>query len=622
MKQVFQFVLLSVVAFLPLATNFQTAAKKVPQSQSTDEKTTKDNEELLAAQRRAFAVSQVISLADEARSYRDIALRPHVLARAADTLWDADRETARALFHRAWDAAETADAEDTNLTPGIPDNPRMAALMRAVRHDLRSEVLRLAAKRDRALGEEFLKKLGEAIKRESADTKSSSSPSGIADNWSGSDASSRRLEVARSLLDEDQIDRALEFAAPALDQVNQKSIDFLSALRAKRPQAADEAFAFLLARADGDPASDANTVSGLSCYAFSPGSYVTFFADGSAAWGQGTATGVPPDLPPGLRSQFFRVAADILLRPLPPPDQDYTSSGRAGKYMVIKRLLPLFVRYAPDLATPLYSQLASLASDVPAKVQNNDTLSTWNLTPQVTPSDALHTMQDKLDHAKSSRERDQIYMDAAITLSSNGDSRAQDIAKEIDDSSLRDQVRSYVDFGLVQSAVKSKKVEEIMRLAKAGELNHLQRVWAYTEAVRLLMKSERPRALSLLDSAADEARRIEASDPDRARALLAVATQFVTPDSIHAWELLSEAVKAANSAEKFTGEDTRITSQLWTKEGPKSISVNAEDFGFRVALHSLSKGELDRSVELAKSFRNEAVRAAAILTIAGTVLEK
>jgi hypothetical protein len=104
--------------------------------------------------------------------------------------------------------------------------------------------------------------------------------------------------------------------------------------------------------------------------------------------------------------------------------------------------------------------------------------------------------------------------------------------------------------------------------------------------------------------------------------LFAVATQFVSPDSVHAWELLNEAVKAANSAEKFTGEDTRITSQLWTKEGPKIISVNAEDFGFRVALHSLSKGELDRSVELAKSFRNEAVRAAAVLTIASTALEK
>src|SRR5882672_7805523 len=42
------------------------------------------------AQHRAFAVSIVISLANDARSYSDLALRPRVLARAADVLWDAD----------------------------------------------------------------------------------------------------------------------------------------------------------------------------------------------------------------------------------------------------------------------------------------------------------------------------------------------------------------------------------------------------------------------------------------------------------------------------------------------------------------------------------------------------
>jgi hypothetical protein len=94
MKQMFCSAILSVVAFLPLVGNSQTGAKSVPQSKSTEKKTTKDDEELLIAQRHAFAVSQVISIADEARSYRDIALRPHVLARAINmsvwTVYDND----------------------------------------------------------------------------------------------------------------------------------------------------------------------------------------------------------------------------------------------------------------------------------------------------------------------------------------------------------------------------------------------------------------------------------------------------------------------------------------------------------------------------------------------------
>ena len=94
MKQMFCSAILSVVVFLPLVGNSQTGAKSVPQSKSTEKKTTKDDEELLIAQRHAFAVSQVISIADEARSYRDIALRPHVLARAINmsvwTVYDND----------------------------------------------------------------------------------------------------------------------------------------------------------------------------------------------------------------------------------------------------------------------------------------------------------------------------------------------------------------------------------------------------------------------------------------------------------------------------------------------------------------------------------------------------
>jgi len=61
------------------------------------------------------------------------------------------------------------------------------------------------------------------------------------------------------------------------------------------------------------------------------------------------------------------------------------------------------------------------------------------------------------------------------------------------------------------------------------------------------------------------ARRLDLSGPDRARAVLGVASQFVTADPVHAWEILNEAVKAANSAEQFNGEDTHINAQLWTK---------------------------------------------------------
>src|SRR4051812_488682 len=60
----------------------------------------------LAEVRRASAVSLVSALAEEARAFREPALRARVQSRAADALWDTDKERARVLFQRAWEAAE------------------------------------------------------------------------------------------------------------------------------------------------------------------------------------------------------------------------------------------------------------------------------------------------------------------------------------------------------------------------------------------------------------------------------------------------------------------------------------------------------------------------------------
>src|ERR1700730_7107182 len=137
------------------------------------------------------------------------------------------------------------------------------------------------------------------------------------------------------------------------------------------------------------------------------------------------------------------------------------------------------------------------------------------------------------------------------------------------------------------------------------------------------MNSERSRSLEFLGEAADEARRIDSSDHDRARSLTAVATQLVTADRVRAWEIMGEAVKAGNSAEEFTGENLQLTfSLLATSSGVKLTDVSDEDFGLVGVLRALTKDDLYRSVDLAKSFKNDAPRANAILAIANAVLEK
>jgi hypothetical protein len=195
------------------------------------------------------------------------------------------------------------------------------------------------------------------------------------------------------------------------------------------------------------------------------------------------------------------------------------------------------------------------------------------------------------------------------------------LTDKIEDSVRRSQVHQYVDLQLVQVAISKKETSEIVRVAKAGQLTHTQRVWAYTQAAKILKDSERVRAAELLAEAAEEARRIYTDDPDRARSLVAVATGFVSVDQIRAWELLGEAVKAANSVETFTGENEQLTfGLLATRTGVKTMSVRAADFSLSGLINALTEVDPTRTTDLAKSFKNPAPRATAILAIAHALL--
>src|ERR1044072_3411399 len=296
-----------------------------------------------AAQQRTVAISLVTTLADEARSFKDQTRRARVQARAADVLWDTDPERARELFRRAWEAAETVDAEMAKKRAEEMRRQQSQGEPMVVRGGprLRSEVLRLVAKRDRKLGEEFLKALDQAAEKE----RSEAATDQRLNNSGTRVGASARLQLARRLVEDGEIQRALEFAGPALDSVNVHSIFFLSALREKNAQLADSAFTTLLARVVRDPNSDANTVSGLSSYLFTPFLYVTFERHGGSNQNRGRGPTPPPaDLDPNLRNTFFKVAYQLLMQPLPAPDQDHTSSGQSGKYLIIKRLLRLFER--------------------------------------------------------------------------------------------------------------------------------------------------------------------------------------------------------------------------------------------------------------------------------------
>ncbi|HEY0082247.1 MAG TPA: hypothetical protein VGB61_05610, partial [Pyrinomonadaceae bacterium] len=583
----------------------------------------------LAEARRATAISLISALADEARGFRDETLRARVQARAGDALWETDAERGRALFRRAWDAAEVSDRESirrseeerrANTREGggsVWTSPR----------NLRGEVLSLAAKRDRALGEEFLARLDDARKQERESAAAKTSEATLSSNANNSEAMSaaahQRLELATQLLRDGDTERAIQFAAPALRRVDEQVMKFLVKLRGQNAGAADKVYAALLTTAAIDPATDANTVSLLSSYIFTPGMFIEISSGGYGVNQSGDVP-APDNFPADLRAAFFALAAQVLLRPLAPIDQDRSTSGRAGIYFVIARLLPLFEQHAPDKVPALRGQLSALAPDTPAAYTRGDhPLLTKGLVPGPTSEtyDAVERALDKLDKAKTSEERDSIYVEAAFAADAKDDPRSREFGDKVEHAETRRALRAHLDYSDISKAIRRKDASEIVRLAKNGEITSLQRVWAYTEAARLLAKTDRTRALEVLDEATNEIRRIDGAHADRPRALLAVAWMLYELDRARVWSLMPEAVKTINAVSDFSGEDGQLVVRFQTRNMGSISTSDTPGFNLQPLFALLAADDMDRAVELARSFTAEAPRAVATLAVATAVLK-
>jgi hypothetical protein len=348
---------------ISLTANAQLSRNKpLPESKDNRPKPSleSDNARLKEA-RLAFAIQVVSSLADEARGYKDESLRVRVQARAADVLWNVDRERARTLFDRAWEAAEIIDREGRRRNEEERNrflSKRGGTGFIPAAPNLRGEVLRLASFHDRSLAEGFLAKMEEENKRDEEE-------STTARRWDPTEppeAIVKRLQLARQLLENGETEKALIFAEPGLNRVTSQGVIFLVLLRQKNAGSADQLFASLLERTSNDPIADATSVSLLSCYVFTPSVLVTSTRNGLLMnpW---TATLPPPQLSPALRAKFFFVGSQILLRPVDPPELELTSAGLAGTYFTIKRLLPLFEQNDPGMAVALQGRLNRLARD-------------------------------------------------------------------------------------------------------------------------------------------------------------------------------------------------------------------------------------------------------------------
>lgn len=137
-----------------------------------------------------------------------------------------------------------------------------------------------------------------------------------------------------------------------------------------------------------------------------------------------------------------------------------------------------------------------------------------------------------------------------------------------------------------------------------------------------MAKTDRDKALSLLDDATTEARRIEGSDLDRPRALLSIANALILIEPSRAWDAVFDAVKAANATEGFTGEDGVLRMRINSKSRISSKTESVADFDVGGIFGMLANNDDDRAIQLARGFQGEAPRANATIAIAKAMLDE
>src|SRR5205807_7948433 len=112
-------------------------------------------------------------------------------------------------------------------------------------------------------------------------------------------------------------------------------------------------------------------------------------------------------------------------------------------------------------------------------------------------------------HAKTAAERDRLNLRMAMLLSDKGDLRARDYVGKIDDTDMRNSARAFLDSVMAMQAVEKKNIDRALEIVKTGELTHIQKVWLLAQTAKLVAKTDRDKALMLVNDAATEARRID-----------------------------------------------------------------------------------------------------------------
>lgn len=596
------------------------------------------------ARRNALeAVAVLREVAEAARSFDDLYESVSTQANAAYVLWPHDEQTARAILRRAWEAATAPGAEGKARGFGTSEDPREDA--RNALTAARRRVVTVALKYDSRLADAFMREFERTLDDESHAPRQNDPPADATlpqrRNRSLSRAGWQRIAIARDLFATGDFKRAAEAVAPlVIEGATQPLLNFILQLRAGDPDAADALYLSLLERMRADPDADANDVLLLSTPVVSPNLWVAVGESGSinlesVYYATDAGRSAASALPAEVRRVFFAAAASVLLR------ASARGGGQPGDkvalYFAVARLLPFFEREAAQFAPALHSRLSALAADIDASRRDSLASSTYIRGSSLRNSrDPLAFLPNEIATASNAAERDFVRLRAVTLAAQRGIwNRARDVAGEIEVAgtqrealwaiTIRQVMNTARGFGNDEGDTAARAADFVRAtdFVRAADVPHEVRAAGLAQAAELASRrGKRTLADELLTEATAYANQSERGEK-RVTVFALVTLSAVRADSGRVvWELLPALVRASDEADELAFGALNLEFILG--EGNGRLSFYALDAAVNLPDVFAATARLDplRTFAEARAFKDEELRAAALLYAARAVLDK
>lgn len=370
------------------------------------------------------------------------------------------------------------------------------------------------------------------------------------------------LSVATQFVERDPA-QAASIAANAISSpIIPETLVFLSALRRKDPQIANQLFSSALRAVRLRGGKDANELFLLFSFVFSPSQIPVVTPQGLGAYQlPDYASGAgAPNIP--LARQYLETATDLILDPVRYSGAEVETStfGPAGDWYLIQILEPKILLYRPQLMNALAAQRTVLEGllQPEQRVGTATSLDHWKNSPgQSDKREAVETSEYLLksaDQTSNSKRRDQLFYRAAMAAVRE---KQYDRALEIGDKISIDYRKDALDFLILDIAVTALHQQDLDRAARLGEKEQdlLRRAFIFTAIAKTLLEGSNKdeQQVRLYLTAAEGTVPSLDNDKERVAALAGVAQIYSRFDKNEAFRCLRDAIRYANKVDGFAG---------------------------------------------------------------------